>query len=457
VQREDVALEDHFEIALDPAPADPTEVEDELEVQYQDLDSENALLGCALTLGLAIRDDGVVSDYTPVLQVVDVAAEPSLTPTAASPTPSRTPTVTTTPTEAGTSTPTTTPAGPTPSPTVPPDFNRVFVTSTLQSGNLGGLAGADAICAARAAAAGLPGTYVAWLSTPSENAASRLGNARGFVRIDGQPFANTISDIISQRIFNPLRIDEGGADVTGGQSPSADTVTVWTGTSTDGLAAAATCNNWISASSADDGFTGRAAGGSASWTARSNGGCDIARRLYCFQTDHTGVDLVPPPTSGKIAFVSTKTFTPGAGVGIAGADTLCASNAAGAGLSGTYKALLATTTTSAASRMTLAPLYVRPDGIPIATGVTIGAGGSLDSGIWQRADGSYVAVTGDLTFTGASTPSATGTLASTCSDWTSTASTSAAVGADTLADPTWWNIASNGSCTLTLAVYCLEE
>jgi hypothetical protein len=199
--------------------------------------------------------------------------------------------------------------------------------------------------------------------------------------------------------------------------------------------------------------------GPASWTGRSNSGCDTARRLYCFQTNHTGVDLAPTPTSGKIAFVSTKGFTPGPAVGIAGADSLCASDALVAGLPGTFKALLATSTASAASRVTIAPLYVRPDGIPIASGTTIAAGSVLDSGIWQRADGSYVPATGDLTYTGAATPSSVGTATTTCSDWTSAATPGAIIGADTFADSSWWNLPSQNpvSCGQTIAVYCLQQ
>ena len=52
--------------------------------------------------------------------------------------------------------------------------NIVFATSTLQDGNLGGLAGADAICNTRASAAGLPGAYVAWLSSTTVDARDRL-------------------------------------------------------------------------------------------------------------------------------------------------------------------------------------------------------------------------------------------------------------------------------------------
>ena len=45
----------------------------------------------------------------------------------------------------------------------------VFVTSTTHNGNLGGVAGADAICNARAAAAGLPGSYLAWISMADDD------------------------------------------------------------------------------------------------------------------------------------------------------------------------------------------------------------------------------------------------------------------------------------------------
>src|SRR6185436_13309723 len=67
IQRRDVALDDHFEIPLDPNPAAP-EVDDEIEVTFQD-----TIPGCAFTIALATRIDGVVSDYTPVPVVLDTA------------------------------------------------------------------------------------------------------------------------------------------------------------------------------------------------------------------------------------------------------------------------------------------------------------------------------------------------------------------------------------------------
>jgi hypothetical protein len=70
--------------------------------------------------------------------------------------------------------------------------NFVFVTSSAHAPiELGpDLGAADAICAARATEANLPGTYVAWLSTSTRQARDRLAGARGWVRVDGRPVAD---------------------------------------------------------------------------------------------------------------------------------------------------------------------------------------------------------------------------------------------------------------------------
>jgi len=75
--------------------------------------------------------------------------------------------------------------------------NFVFATSTSYPADFGGLAGADAICNQHAGDAGLPGTYVAWLSTTTVDARDRLAGARGFVRPDGLPFADTVDDALT--------------------------------------------------------------------------------------------------------------------------------------------------------------------------------------------------------------------------------------------------------------------
>lgn len=337
------------------------------------------------------------------------------------------------------------PVLPTPIPT--PVFNKVFVTSTTHfSDAIGGVTGADAICAARAATAGLPGTFVAWFSDSSANAAARLGSARGFIRLDGAPFADEFSDLAGfGQIFNPLNVNETNKLATG-------TVTVWTGTTRTGVVDQSTCLNWTSRDAGQGGGTGRVQGGPISWTARSTSGCDSARRLFCFQTDHT-TPLVVTPAVGKRAFLSVGNFTPGAGIDAA--DQICTAEALAAGMPGTYKALLATTTTAAVARFPLAPLYVRPDGIAVGTGAQLAGGEGLMSGIWQNAFGTYG--NNNPAWTGAATPSAVGTAGSTCNDWTSTASNSGIGGATTLADATWWSSFTNGSCTQAFKVYCLQE
>src|SRR5579862_10016198 len=75
----------------------------------------------------------------------------------------------------------------------PTGNNVVFATAGVHTGALGGIAGADTICAQEAASAGLAGHYVAWLSTTTVAASSRLvlpgtsTPARGWVRRDGRP------------------------------------------------------------------------------------------------------------------------------------------------------------------------------------------------------------------------------------------------------------------------------
>ena len=69
------------------------------------------------------------------------------------------------------------------------------------------------------------------------NAPTRLGSAQGFVASTAKPFANTVADILANKIFNPLRIDENGADVTAAaisDRPSSLTVLTGTAQATDG-------------------------------------------------------------------------------------------------------------------------------------------------------------------------------------------------------------------------------
>jgi hypothetical protein len=354
-----------------------------------------------------------------------------------------------TPTPAPTTTSVTPTSTPTPTPTVTPLFNKVFVTSSLHAPSFGSAVAADAVCQGIADGESLTGTFVAWLSDAASLASLRLGSARGFVRMDGRPFADQVSDITAGKILNTIRITEQGNAVSSATA-------VWTGTNRDGTLAGNTCLDWTSTAGGDTGLSGRTEGGVVSWTSRDNGACSAMRRMYCFQTDFT-TPLTITPTAGKVAFYTVGGLTPGPGVGIAAADTLCAGEASAASLPGTYQALLATTTASAISRFpsAAASTYVRPDGIVVASGATLAAGSPLESGIWQHADGMYGA--NSNAWTGAADPSSVGSASSTCDDWLASTSTTGIGGAVTFVDTTWWNGFTNGACTQPFRVYCLQE
>lgn len=338
-----------------------------------------------------------------------------------------------------------------------PQPNIVFVTSLTYNGILGGLTGADQMCQARATAAGLPqNTYKAWLSTSSVNAIDRLGSARGWVRVDGKPFADTKADIAAGKIFHPLRVDENGAFIT---DPTK--LTVWTGTQLNGTVnpSGRTCDGWTTNNNAIGGDLGSSDGVTAVFTQSHWVNCSAERPLYCFGVDKN-VPVTVTPVSGRIAFVTTGTWTPSAG-GLAAADSLCQSEATSASLTGTFKALLPTSTGSAQSRFEpIAPgslPWVRPDGVAIApTAAELFTSTFLNTAINQSADGlSYSGYDG--VWGGASNLSTAGTPETTCSNWTST-SGSVLVGYSGFTYVEKFYSSNPGLCSSTgNHLYCLHE
>ena len=158
----------------------------------------------------------------------------------------------------------------------PLSVKRVFVTSTLHKGNLGGLAGGDSVCAARANAAGLGGSWRAWLSTSAVNAKDRISDGV-YVRIDGLPIASSKADLLDGTIVNPIRLDENGNIVL-------FAFFAWTGTKADGTAELTTCNNWTSSVVGEQGATGHTNQTLSGWTAHNPIiVCSIGEYLYCFE------------------------------------------------------------------------------------------------------------------------------------------------------------------------------
>ena len=328
--------------------------------------------------------------------------------------------------------------------------NRVFVTSTTQTAALGGLAGADAICQGLANHASLSGTYIALLSTTTVDAKTRLGSARGWVRSDGLPFADTAADLFAGHVYFPIRVDELGRDIgtTEGLPTYSYTATTVTGT----YAAGGDCAAFTGTSSATTG--GITFAGTSGWVSTVMMLCSLQLHLLCFEIDRS-TPVPPPAISGRIAFLSTAWASGG---GLASADQRCVTDAQAAGLPGTYHALLATSTASAASRFnTAGPRWVRPDGIAVFDPAsTLATGGAPLTAIDVTAAGGYVPQL--YVLTGATTSNVVGSATTTCNDWTSTATNQFPdVGIGYESGPAGFSYTTDRCSDATARVYCLQD
>ena len=222
--------------------------------------------------------------------------------------------------------------------------NLVFVTSTAyRPGDIGGLEGADALCRSHAAQANLPrpDSYTAILSDAQTPARSRLAGSRGWVRMDGLPFADRLSDIESGVVWYPVAYTEFGLE------PESPIVMTGATASLGQDPALFHCDSWTS-TTARLGIAGDSREGTELWVDRRHAylgnetpSCDAKYGLYCFGTGLT-TPVEPPtvPEGGKLAFVTQGTIAPGNG--IEAFDALCQTEADAAGLVGRRFVALAT-------------------------------------------------------------------------------------------------------------------
>lgn len=179
---------------------------------------------------------------------------------------------------------------PIPTPTSGATSNRVFVTSTTYNGNLGGLAGADAKCQARADTANLGGTWKAWLSDGTVSAASRLNHSiLPYKRLDGQIVASGWDDLVDGSLQNGINVTEIGSSLY---------QIVWTNSNFQGGLSASRwhCNNWTSENSnMQIGRTGAAGQKTFQWTDYYDNKCGQTAALYCFEQ---GGPISVTPTPG---------------------------------------------------------------------------------------------------------------------------------------------------------------
>jgi len=185
-----------------------------------------------------------------------------------------------------------------------------FVTSaTSVTGNLGGLAGADALCQSLATAVGFGSkTWRAYLSVERDasngnratDARSRIGNGP-WVNVNGVMIAANLTELHARKGDAALFLDERGQRIPGQWtgSPSPVQHDILTGSNADGtLMAGFTCNDWTTDSAAvaaqvghSDGLgpNGDTSGTLSSWnSAHANQNCSNtaprggAGRIYCF-------------------------------------------------------------------------------------------------------------------------------------------------------------------------------
>lgn len=166
---------------------------------------------------------------------------------------------------------------------------RVFLTSETFTGNLGGVSGAHAKCQSAADAAGLGGTWRAWIADDTISPATDPNftkNEGPYVRLDGIVVAMNWEDLTDSGLLAPINLDETGkynADV-----PDVSDVRVWTATDFSGNSSFGldNCNSWTydggSSLRGSDGLANRWT--SQIWTAWEGSSCESSDlHLYCFE------------------------------------------------------------------------------------------------------------------------------------------------------------------------------
>lgn len=158
----------------------------------------------------------------------------------------------------------------------------IFATSTEYTGNLGGIAGADAKCAAHAVLGTktktLGGTWKAIISDHSVNAKDRISliGTLSIQNTNGGNIFNKASFLWSNpaSLVNAVGYDENGVYLGRGDA--------WTGTTHVGLKNQDDCLNWLSSLNSEEGNYGSTTSISNSWMEKPGvGGCDEFARLYC--------------------------------------------------------------------------------------------------------------------------------------------------------------------------------
>ena len=152
---------------------------------------------------------------------------------------------------------------------------RVFISSTTKTGNLGGVAGADALCNQLATAASLGGTYRAWLSVSGADAIDHITSAGPWHLVTGELVAADKATLTSGVLKHLIDKTEKGV------TPPALEDRAWTATGANGRYVGPDCTLWTGAGS---GLSGEARNANPNkWTDLLAEGCGQVNRVYCFE------------------------------------------------------------------------------------------------------------------------------------------------------------------------------
>jgi Protein of unknown function (DUF1554)/Collagen triple helix repeat (20 copies)/IPT/TIG domain len=157
----------------------------------------------------------------------------------------------------------------------------VFVTANPYEGNLGGVAGGNAKCQKEASAAGLPGTYSAWLSDSLGNSPATNFTQSNTPYVTPDPLLTHVAEnwagLISGTLEAPIDFFATGSTARGGFED------VWTETNFDGTPSVNNCANWTMNGSSEFGDLGTYNRSDSDWTKSGIVSCNVSNQIYCVQ------------------------------------------------------------------------------------------------------------------------------------------------------------------------------
>jgi hypothetical protein len=279
--------------------------------------------------------------------------------------------------------------------------NLIFGSAERYPANLGGLAAYDATCNGLASAAGINdaagSAFIAAMSDGTESLRERLGAARGWVTMDGLPFADSVEALFEdEQVLNTVVHNELGASAS---------FRWMTGTEADGSSSDAHCEGWTSL--IGETRTGTVAGGPRVWLANERSPCSTIYSILCMGRTRS-VPVAVDVAVGKQIWETRTPYLPGSMT----PDQKCQGERPAGVAQGV--AFVSYTSRPASSVLDPEATYVRPDGVVIGTGAVL-ATGAIRTGPWLNADG-LPGEPGDRIWTGA--VSATSVADSNCEDWT---------------------------------------